>query len=198
MDLIMLTKPLRLATLGLLACLAMPNHSFANDYEQQLREVFEKRLKPWLENPELVKAIKQQNADHDALNEAKIDALDKDWREQAKIGSGPLIDRVKKKKASAYLVDQKQNSSDLVTEVFVMDNKGLNVAISDVTSDYMQGDEAKWQKTYMKGVNQVFIDEVEFDDSTETFQCQVSATIADPSTGKAIGAVTFGINVEML
>lgn len=194
----MLTKSLRLVTLGLLSCLAIPTPSAANDYEQQLRDVFEQRLKPWLENTDLVEAIKQQNAEHGTLNEAGIDSLDKDWRREAKVGGGPLIDSVKNKKASTYLVDQKHKSDELVTEVFIMDNKGLNVAISDVTSDYMQGDEAKWQKTYMKGVNELFIDEVEFDDSTETFQCQVSATIADPSTGKAIGAVTFGINIEML
>ena len=192
------TKPLRWAVLGLLACLIMPNAAAANDYEQQLREVFEQRLKPWLQDPALIDAINQQNVEHGALTEATIDALDKDWRKQAKAGGGPLIDRLLKKKASAYLADRKQESDELVTEVFVMDNKGLNVAISDVTSDYMQGDEAKWQKTYQKGAGQLFVDEVEFDDSTETFQCQVSATVVDPSTGEAIGAITFGINVEVL
>lgn len=85
-----------------------------------------------------------------------------------------------------------------MTEVCIMDNKGLNVAVSDVTSDYMQGDEAKWQTTYGAGAGEIFIDEVEFDDSSETFQCQVSATVVDPDSGKAIGAVTFGINVEAL
>jgi hypothetical protein len=48
------------------------------------------------------------------------------------------------------------------------------------------------------GPTAVFIDEVEFDDSTETFQCQVSATVADPATGEALGAVTFGINIDEL
>ncbi|MGH1478687.1 MAG: hypothetical protein ACRBM6_08185 [Geminicoccales bacterium] len=194
----MLKSFFRAAMFGALTCLVMPNPAVANDYEQQLREVFEQRLKHWLEDKDLVEAIRLQNAEHDTLDAARIDALDSDWRQQAKAGGGPLIDRIKKKKASSFLFNQKQKSDDLVTEVFVMDNKGLNVAISDVTSDYMQGDEAKWQKTYMKGVGELFIDDVEFDDSTETFQCQVSATIADPSTGEAIGAVTFGINIEVL
>lgn len=194
----MLRKSLLMAALGLITYIATPDAAAANDYEQQLREVFEQRLKPWLANPDLIAAINQQNSEHDSLTAATIDSLDQDWRKQARAGGGPLIDGVKKKKASNFLTEQKNSAGDLVTEVFVMDNKGLNVAISDVTSDYMQGDEAKWQKTYMKGVDEIFIDEVEFDDSTETFQCQVSATIADPSTGKAIGAITFGINVEVL
>lgn len=79
-----------------------------------------------------------------------------------------------------------------------MDAKGLNVGQSDVTSDYMQGDEAKHQKTYVAGPKSTFIDEVEFDDSSQTFQTQISRTIIDPADGKAIGAITVGVNVENL
>jgi len=62
----------------------------------------------------------------------------------------------------------------------------------------MQGDEAKWQKTYQAGPDAVFIDEVEFDDSTQSFQTQLSATVVDPATGEAIDAITIGVNVEKL
>ncbi|MEZ5930377.1 MAG: hypothetical protein R3F54_00180 [Alphaproteobacteria bacterium] len=178
--------------------IAAPSASFANEYEAQLRDLFEQRLQPWLQSPVLIEAITKQNADHAGLSDSDIDAMDQDWRSQAKNGGGPLISSLQERPASTYLAGKKQESGDLVTEVFVMDNKGLNVAISDVTSDYMQGDEAKWQKTYGEGAGQVFIDEVEFDDSSDTFQCQVSATVVDPGTGQAIGAITFGINVEEL
>ena len=86
----------------------------------------------------------------------------------------------------------------MISELFVMDAKGLNAGLSDVTSDYMQGDEAKWQKTYQVGPDAVFIDDVEFDESSKAFQSQVSATVVDPATGKAIGAITIGVNVEKL
>ena len=82
--------------------------------------------------------------------------------------------------------------------VFVMDGKGLNVGQSDVTSDYWQGDEAKWQDTYSNGKGAVHISELEEDESTQTLQSQVSVTVVDPESGKAIGAVTFGVNVENL
>ncbi len=186
------------AAFAVLAGLIMPGTAMANEYETQLRDLFEQQLQPWLQSPVLIEAIKRQNASHASLTEADIETMDKDWRQQAKKGGGPLIDRLVKRDASSYLLGKKQESGDLVTEVFIMDNKGLNVAISDVTSDYMQGDEAKWRKTYAQGAGQIFVDEVEFDDSSETFQSQVSATIVDPSTGQAIGAVTFGINVEEL
>lgn len=194
----MTKKGLSCAAFAVLAGLIMPGTAVANEYEAQLRDLFEQQLQPWLQSPVLIEAIKRQNAAHAGLTEADIDTMDKDWRQQAKKGGGPLIDRLVKRDASSYLVGKKQDTGDLVTEVFIMDNKGLNVAISDVTSDYMQGDEAKWRKTYAEGAGQIFVDEVEFDDSSETFQSQVSATIVDPSTGQAIGAVTFGINVEEL
>ncbi|MGI9502186.1 MAG: hypothetical protein ACR2RE_03915 [Geminicoccaceae bacterium] len=194
----MTKKGLSCAAFAVLAGLIMPGTAVANEYETQLRDLFEQQLQPWLQSPVLIEAINRQNASHASLTEADIETMDKDWRQQAKKGGGPLIDRLVKRDASSYLLGKKQESGDLVTEVFIMDNKGLNVAISDVTSDYMQGDEAKWRKTYAQGAGQIFVDEVEFDDSSETFQSQVSATIVDPSTGQAIGAVTFGINVEEL
>jgi hypothetical protein len=61
----------------------------------------------------------------------------------------------------------------------------------------MQGDEAKWQKSYGAGPGAVFVDEIEFDDSSQAFQSQVSVTIVDGS-GAAIGAITIGVNVEEL
>ena len=79
-----------------------------------------------------------------------------------------------------------------------MDNKGLNVGQSDVTSDYWQGDEAKWKKTFLVGPNAVFIDKVEEDESTQQFQSQVSLSIVDPATNIVIGAITIGIDVEVL
>lgn len=79
-----------------------------------------------------------------------------------------------------------------------MDNKGLNVAQSEITSDYWQGDEEKWQDTYLKGPSAYLIGEIEEDESTQMFQSQISHSVVDPSSGKVIGAITIGVNVEAL
>ena len=194
----MFRKNLSCAIVTVVAGLAMPGAPIANEFESELRDLFEQKLHPWLQSPILIEAINRQNADNIGLTSADIDAMDKDWRSQVRNGGGPLIDRLIKREASTYLSNKKNEAGDLVTEVIIMDNRGLNVAISDITSDYMQGDEAKWKKTFGQGAGHVFVDEVEFDDSSESFQCQVSATIVDPDSGQAIGAVTFGINVENL
>eukprot|EP00747_Dinoflagellata_sp_TGD_P172571 gnl/TRDRNA2_/TRDRNA2_209329_c0_seq1.p2 gnl/TRDRNA2_/TRDRNA2_209329_c0~~gnl/TRDRNA2_/TRDRNA2_209329_c0_seq1.p2 ORF type:complete len:208 (-),score=54.53 gnl/TRDRNA2_/TRDRNA2_209329_c0_seq1:59-592(-) len=170
----------------------------ANEFAPQITDVMNNQIKPWLSDPTVVDAIKAQNAETGGLSAGDIDALDKQWRAEADAGSGPLIDKVLANKLSAFLKGKKEASGGLIFEVFVMDAKGLNVGQSDVTSDYMQGDEGKWQKTYPVGPDALFIDDVEFDDSTEQFQSQANTTIVDPATGEAIGAITVGINVEKL
>ena len=139
-----------------------------------------------------------QNAAHAALTQAEIDALDAEWR--AQIGATPatMIDGVLGSAASAALRARKEAAAGLVTEVFVMDARGLNVAQSDVTSDYWQGDEAKWQETYAAGPAGLHVSEVELDESSQTYQSQVSMTVVDPATGAAIGAATFGVDVSLL
>jgi hypothetical protein len=155
-------------------------------------------VKQWVANDTVIQAVKAQNAKHAGLSQADIDKMDKDWRAQTDAGSKPMIDAVLKNALSAYLVKQKNDAAGLVTEVFVMDNRGLNVGQSDVTSDYWQGDEAKWQKTYSAGPDAIFVEDVEMDESTQTFQSQLSMSIVDPATGEVIGAITVGINIDAL
>ncbi len=155
-------------------------------------------VKQWISNDTVISAIKAQNAKHAGLSQSDIDNMDKDWRSQTDAGSKPMIDAVLSNALSKFLRQQKDSTQGLVTEVFVMDNRGLNVGQSDVTSDYWQGDEAKWQKTYSAGPDAIFVDEVEMDESTQTFQSQVSISIVDPATGEVIGAITVGINVDAL
>ena len=170
----------------------------ANEFEPQIMEILNGQVKAWLADPAVVDAIKAQNQAHAGLSAGDIDALDKQWRAEAKAGGGDLMNTVLSKDLSKFLAGKKNDSNGIFSEIFVMDNKGLNVGQSDPTSDYMQGDEGKWQKTYSAGPDAVFVDEVEFDDSSQTFQSQVSTTIVDPASGSPIGAITLGINVENL
>lgn len=170
----------------------------AGEHEGPIRKLVESQIKSWTANPAIVAAVKAQNSKHDGLAQADIDAMDKKWRAETDAGSKPMIDELLGRPASKELAGYKNGGEGLFTEIFVMDNKGLNVAQSDVTSDYWQGDEAKWKKTFLAGPDGLFIDEVEFDESTQTYQAQVSVSIADPDSGEAIGAITVGINVELL
>jgi hypothetical protein len=170
----------------------------AGEQDAAIRDLVESQVKGWISDPALVGAINAQNSKHAGLSQADIDALDKKWRAETGASAQPMINEVLGRDASKKLVGYKNGGEGLFTEIFVMDNKGLNVAQSDTTSDYWQGDEAKWKKTFLAGPDGLFIDEVEFDESTQTYQAQVSVSIADPDNGEAIGAITIGVNVELL
>ncbi|MCB2135837.1 MAG: type IV pili methyl-accepting chemotaxis transducer N-terminal domain-containing protein [Rhodobacteraceae bacterium] len=167
-------------------------------YRVPLAAYAENELKQWLTNKELVDAIKAQNLEHANLTQEQVDALDLQWRAERKNGGGELITKLLERPSSEWLRQQSDATAGFVTEVFVMDNKGLNVAQSVETSDYWQGDEAKWQETYGNGSGNMHISEIEFDESTGFYQSQASLPIFDPETGSMIGAITFGINVQSL
>ncbi|WP_341702968.1 hypothetical protein [Ferrovibrio sp.] len=191
---------IRIAIIAVAAAvaLAVAPQVQAQDHAPKAKAWAEKTLKGWMQDAIVVEAVKAQNAKHAGLTQDKIDALDKQWRAETKGGSKPLIDSVVGNALSVWLKKREAESKGLVTEIFVMDDKGLNVGQSDVTSDYWQGDEAKWQKTYSVGPGAVFVDKVDQDESTQKFQTQVSMTVVDPASGKAIGAVTVGLDVELL
>lgn len=172
-------------------------HASVNEFEPGLRNLVGE-LSAWVADPAIIAAVKVQNAAHAGLNQGRIDELDKEWRAQVGAPSAPLIEKVLGRPESGWLRNKQDASAGLITEVFVMDNLGLNVAQSEVTSDYWQGDEAKWQQTYLVGASAVHISEVEFDESAQVYQSQVSLPVIDPADGSVIGAVTFGINVELL
>jgi len=170
----------------------------ANEFRPQIQSLMSEKIEPWLSDPTVIEGLRTQNAAHANFDSARINALDAQWAEEAKAGGGPLIDSVLGNAVSALLSEKKEALGGVVSEMFVMDRIGLNVGQSDVTSDYWQGDEDKWKKTFLVGPDATFIDEVDFDESAEAFLSQASTTIVDPETGAPLGAITVGINVEKL
>ena len=110
----------------------------------------------------------------------------------------PTITPVLQNPAAEFLRERVAGSDGVITEAFAMDAHGLNVAASDVTSDMWQGDEAKFQETYPKGAGAVHLDDVEFDESTQTYQGQISISLIAPATGQVVGALIVGVNAEAL
>lgn len=196
----MLTKKaLKLAAVvAICGGMAVGTADAAGDHVGPVTEFAKSTVAQWVASPEVIAAVKAQNAKHEGLSQGDIDKLDKQWRAEVDGSSKPMIDEVLGNAVSKFLANIKEATGGMVTEIFVMDNRGLNVGQSDVTSDYWQGDEAKWQKTYSVGPDAIFVDEVEMDESTQTLQTQVSMSIKDPETNAVIGAITVGVNVEGL
>lgn len=171
---------------------------YADEQIDKLKLVAELKLKPIVNNPIVIDSIKEQNTQHASLGQSDIDRLDQTWRAETSSGSGALTSEVLSKPVSDYLSNALEEQQGLVSEIFVMDNRGLNVGQSGLTSDYWQGDESKWQETFQVGPDAIHLSDIEFDESSQTYSAQVSVSITDPNTQTVIGAATFGIDAEAL
>ena len=181
---------------GLLLVVAVPASVMAGGHEAKIKKYVKNNVSAWIFAPELLAAVAQQNINHMGLTGDDIHNLDQRWRTEKKYhGGGDLMDSKMNNQLSAFLRGVKAASGGVIVEIFVMDNLGLNVGQTDPTGDYMQGDEAKWKKTYLVSAKAIFIDEVEEDGGMNI--CQTSLTVARPN-GARLGAVTIAFNVDKL
>ncbi|MGC1495995.1 MAG: hypothetical protein WA790_09305 [Sulfitobacter sp.] len=151
---------------------------------------------PWVNDAQVVAAINAQNLVTAGMSHDDIIAKDTAWRAEVGAPDQPMIKQVLSAPLSAFLNEHVDAAQGRITEVFVMDSLGLNVASSAITSDYWQGDEAKFKNTYAMGPGAIFVDEIDLDESTQTYQGQVSVAITDPATGAVIGAITIGLDAS--
>jgi hypothetical protein len=163
--------------------------AFAEEAPQKVYDLANKELTKLGTDPVIVSAVKAENAKGKAL--ADIQAKDKEWKATA--GIVDYMKAIMDSECGKYL-RKLQDSTPYFSEIFVMDNQGANVAMTDKTSDYWQGDEAKFKKSFNGGAGAVFVDKVKFDDSTQAYLSQVSVPVKDGD--KVIGAITIGVDID--
>ncbi|KPK01108.1 MAG: hypothetical protein AMK71_06780 [Nitrospira bacterium SG8_35_4] len=139
----------------------------------------------------IIKAVKSENAKGKTLDQVKV--LDEKWK--ATPGVADYMQALIDSECGKYLRTV-QNASPYYAEIFVMDNLGGNVCMTDKTSDYWQGDEAKFTESYKEGKGAVHISKVKFDDSTQAYVVQVSVPVVDGD--EVIGAITVGVDVDKI
>ena len=163
-----------------------------NGMTANVKAFVSKNLVPVTSQAVLVKAVADQNAKKASLTE--IQAADKKWsaaEEELPIQKELLSN------ACAKELFKLSSKFKGVKETFVMDDKGANVCMNGLTSDYWQGDEPKWQKSFNEGKGGVDAGKVSFDKSANASLQQVSLPILGKG-GKVIGAITFGLAVDQL
>jgi hypothetical protein len=187
-------KVILIPVLSLLAATA----AGAGEYDAKMQSFLDQSIRPWASDPIILSAVVEQNQTTGAYDQGKIDALDAEWRTEAGKTDSALINAVVTGPVADFLRTQIDAMGGQITEIIVMDSHGLNVAASATTSDYWQGDEEKYSHTYAVGPDGVHFGEIEFDDSSQTYQAQISFTLVDPATGAPVGAMTVAVDGEAL
>ena len=174
--------------------------AFAGSHEAHIAPIKEAlpEIMAQIVDADLINALRASNSKRRSMNQAEIDALEATWQKEVDRSSRPLIDSVVENPLAANMRKVIESQGDLINEIGVIDAKGLSIAQSSRNSDIWQGEEVKFTKTYNVGPDAIFVDEVEFDVSTQQMQSQANFSVKDPDTGKVIGAVTVGINMDAL
>jgi hypothetical protein len=173
-----------------LASLAFSTAVFAQS-AQSLQKQFESeaaKVRTWGSDAEIVAAVKAQNAKRVPLK--TIQSLDADWIAGK---ADALVKQTTAGTCSAHL-RQLAGANATYGELFVMDDQGALVCANAKTSDYWQGDEAKWQRAFNSGKGEVFIDRPRYDESASRNLAQISVPVIDG--GKAIGVITVGLSLR--
>lgn len=134
----------------------------------------------------LVAALTAKNGSGESADD--VQRKDREWIANPKAAMRSELTRG----ACADRLRSLVQEDSFVVEAFLMDARGALVCASRETSDYWQGDEPKWQKTYGEG-KRVYIDEPAEDVSTGVYAIQLSLLVS--SAGQKAGALTLTLKI---
>ncbi len=139
----------------------------------------------------IIHAVQTQNKAGVTINE--IRKLDRDW-----VRGTISQDFVKSLMENPCAVRLKERMKEIPSspESFVMDNQGALVCTTQKTSDYWQGDEAKWTDSFKSGIGTTVVSRREYDQSSKSTLVHISVPIMEQQ--KAIGVLCVGINLTKL
>mgnify|MGYP002700152325 FL=1 len=140
----------------------------------------------------IVKAVKEQNAKN--ITMAEINKRDSEWKGSKDLT--PFKISLQKTPVGYYLKRKVELNKAIYSEAFLTDNQGANVTAFPATSDYWQGDEDKWSKSFNSGDGKIYIGEVELDESSGSYATQISAPVK--SGGVTIGVLVVGIKLSYI
>lgn len=174
------------------------NASFSvSDYErEQIKGLLTRKIERWRHIPKLEGVLKERNLKSARYSEKEISERDKKWVQAFARNDFSHAPDFIDQSLSAQLREMKKQSQDMITEIIITDARGLNVAISDITSDYWQGDEEKFTKVFSRPANTIHFGDIRYDESTKRFQLDLSVPLYTDATFEPLGVMVFGVDVE--
>lgn len=168
---------------------------------QHERDRIQALLRPWLENwltdPDLYRVLSEHNKQHKNLSREQLLRRDLLWQQAFDDGAQSEIFQWLDQPQSRTLGRWQSETDGVVGELILMGERGLNAALSFMTSDYWQGDEAKFEQVYGAQPGELVFSPVVYDESTRRFQVHVGVPLHDPDTEKPLGVLSLGVDVEL-
>jgi hypothetical protein len=175
-------------TVGAVLCLATASHAFPA--QGALKQMITGPLQDLAQSLPVITTVRAQNSMHLRITSEDIATLDARWRK----GDQSLIGPVMENDLSAYLTNYARQSEGLYSEIFVIDQHGLNVGQSAITSDYWQGDEEIFTHAF---AGEAHVSPVAFDEYSKLDLIKVSLPVRNED-GEIIGVLVVGVDPEKL
>jgi hypothetical protein len=173
------------STFGCCTVFAQPT----GEQSKRMRHIIrnhQEAIQAWANNPIVIESVKNQNNKNIGMEQ--IRKIDQEWVGGEKTD---LMLRLQQNDVGKYLKEKVSSNKILYTEAFLCDNKGAVVGEYPTTSDYWQGDEDKFIKSYNGGNGQEWIGPIEFDDSSKTVTVQISIPVKE--NNQTIGVLIVGL-----
>src|SRR5690349_18546474 len=153
-----------------------------------------KLLETLAKTPSIIAAVKEANTKRANWTAGAIVQQDRDW-----INGDPAIqltlNEISENAVSDYLIDFRNHNPE-EAEIFITDQRGLNIAMTSQTSDFFQADEDWWTSTYANGKGAQYFGAVEYDESSKAYAMQIGILIVDPETNKVIGVMRGSLDIS--
>ncbi|HET8802410.1 MAG TPA: transporter substrate-binding domain-containing protein [Marinobacter sp.] len=160
---------------------------------------------------ELMEQLNQTIDLHQALadglrldNFTDVLTVDSKWQALAPDIAVPMAQDILGLPGSHALHDWQLTHGGLITEILLINDAGTLAAISNLSSDYWQGDEPKFQEVIKQfgrdapDTELIYISPIRYDASTARFQVFVSGPVLSADSSEALGVVAMGLDIETL
>ena len=159
------------------------------DLSKQRREKFElhsehylRLLEVKLQDTVILEALRVANNRYRGISHEQIQALDKTWI----TGGDEIVAKMTDFQCNEALRIFQSGYGEF-KEIFVTEMNGLNVCVTNKTSDYYQADEEWWTRTIKNGKSWRQPN-LEFDESAGVFAVPIYISVRDPANGNLLGA----------
>lgn len=166
-----------------------PAQSTATDFSEEVRNVLDRKMQlveALAAEPLVIDAVREANRQNQNLSEAEIRNLDFQW--QRSEGLDDFIKPFLTNDCAQRLIEF-QEAEDAFPEIFVTDRRGLIVAETNKTSDFLQADEDWWSEAFDGGRGKAFYGPIEYDESSKSEAISLYVPVIDPAPDEAVGVI---------
>jgi hypothetical protein len=148
-----------------------------------------------MDSPVYVEVLHAANENQEILSSETIQHLDQQWALESPKDAlaQALLNSACSEQLRAF-----RSANPEFAEIFITDNQGRNVCLTNKTSDYYQADEAWWINTNATTDPYGLYSPIEFDESSSTESISLYLPVLDPATGNKLGILKAVVTLSHL